>query len=375
MTIRWTKWTFQNLTCCLHAFYTTYWLHQCPVDIDNVVHQPHVLFLFFCVCFWVHWKTVLNFQVGWNSFSNLTPVWTVWNAPGIRAKRRAPGLRLRYICGKLFREVWSSDEINGFPMPRGVWVFGWFFGSFLVLVETRRAETFSWLVFFIFWWLHFSDVRYVRFNPHAHGEANSTFLEIPCYPRGVSSFFCSKFLPKFNLISVKKYPPKNHLKMDGKGRRPFPFWGKRPIFRGELAVSFRGGSILNQFPTSMCELTSNHGTAIQLCHACFVDLLDLQVVVEKNTQNKRMTVEHHLIFNRWCTPWKNSDGPPKKWRSGRCFSFELGEFLGCMLIFRGVHLQHSHVSFGGCRFYGILTTTNSTFVTYSIFFSEKQWEL
>jgi len=137
--------------------------------------------------------------------------------------------------------------------------------------------------FFIFFWsLHFSDVRYVRFNPHAHGEANSTFLEIPCYPRGVSSFFCSKFLPKFNLISVKKYPPKNHLKMDGKGRRPFPFWGKRPIFRGELAVSFRGGSILNQFPTSMCELTSNHGTAIQLCHACFVDLLDLQVVVEKN---------------------------------------------------------------------------------------------
>ena len=141
-------------------------------------------------------------------------------------------------------------------------------------------------------------MRYVRFNPHAHGEANSTFLEIPCYPRGVSSFFCSKFLPKFNLISVKKYPPKNHLKMDGKGRRPFPFWGKRPIFRGELAVSFRGGSILNQFPTSMCELTSNHGTAIQLCHACFVDLLDLQVVVEKNTQNKRMTVENHLIFNR-----------------------------------------------------------------------------
>ena len=128
----------------------------------------------------------------------------------------------------------------------------------------------------------YTSPMYVRFNPHAHGEANSTFLEIPCYPRGVSSFFCSKFLPKFNLISVKKYPPKNHLKMDGKGRRPFPFWGKRPIFRGELAVSFRGGSILNQFPTSMCELTSNHGTAIQLCHACFVDLLDLQVVVEKN---------------------------------------------------------------------------------------------
>jgi len=25
----------------------------------------------------------------------------------------------QYICGKLFREVWSSDEINGFPMPRG----------------------------------------------------------------------------------------------------------------------------------------------------------------------------------------------------------------------------------------------------------------
>ena len=25
----------------------------------------------------------------------------------------------QYICGKLFREVWSSDELNGFPMPRG----------------------------------------------------------------------------------------------------------------------------------------------------------------------------------------------------------------------------------------------------------------
>ena len=25
----------------------------------------------------------------------------------------------RYICGKLFREVWSSDEELGFPMPRG----------------------------------------------------------------------------------------------------------------------------------------------------------------------------------------------------------------------------------------------------------------
>lgn len=25
----------------------------------------------------------------------------------------------QYICGKLFREVWSSDDVNGFPMPRG----------------------------------------------------------------------------------------------------------------------------------------------------------------------------------------------------------------------------------------------------------------
>ena len=181
----------------------------------------------------------------------------------------------------------NSSEKCGLPMRsmafRCLEAFGFLVGfeGFFGARGNEACWNVSWLVFYFLVVTYLSDVRYVRFNPHAHGEANSTFLEIPCYPRGVSSFFCSKFLPKFNLISVKKYPPKNHLKMDGKRRRPFPFWGKRPIFRGELAVSFRGGSILNQFPTSMCELTSNHGTAIQLCHACFVDLLDLQVVVEK----------------------------------------------------------------------------------------------